>query len=166
MKIFRRTQTRLRGPAGDSPASVFGRRSAAHRRGWRSASRRGAAIIEFALIAPLFFLLVIGIIEFGRALMVQQVLTNASREGSRRAIVEGATVSDVQNVVTTYLSNASISSSTVTVSPNPLTNVGFGDPVTVTVTVPFSNVSWMSNPWFLGGRTLKAVSVMRGERLQ
>jgi hypothetical protein len=57
--------------------------------------RRGAAVVEFAVIAPLFFMMVFGIIEFGRALMVQQILTNASREGARRAIVEGATESEI-----------------------------------------------------------------------
>ena len=46
-----------------------------------SQSRRGVATVEFAIVAPLFFLLVLGCIEFGRALMVQQMLTNASRVG-------------------------------------------------------------------------------------
>jgi Flp pilus assembly protein TadG len=34
-------------------------------------NRQGAAVVEFALVAPLFFLLVFGIIEFGRLIMVQ-----------------------------------------------------------------------------------------------
>ena len=45
--------------------------------------RLGAAATEFAIVAPVFFLMIIGFIEFGRALMVQQVLINASREGQR-----------------------------------------------------------------------------------
>ncbi len=45
--------------------------------------RLGAAAVEFAIVAPLFFMLVFGCIEFGRALMVQQILTNASRVGAR-----------------------------------------------------------------------------------
>ena len=39
-------------------------------------SRRGVAAVEFALVAPVFFLVVLGIIEFGRMAMVQQVLAN------------------------------------------------------------------------------------------
>ena len=35
----------------------------------------------------MFFLMVFGMIEFGRAIMVQQVLTNASREGARVAVL-------------------------------------------------------------------------------
>ena len=46
----------------------------ARRRGLRRRDRRGSSVVEFALVAPVFFLLMIGIIEVGRALMVQQVL--------------------------------------------------------------------------------------------
>ena len=57
----------------------------------RSRLRRGVAMAEFAIILPIFMLAVIGIIEFGRAVMVQQILVNAAREGARRAIIPGAT---------------------------------------------------------------------------
>ena len=53
--------------------------------------RRGAAAVEFAVVAPIFLLLVFGMIEYGRMVMVQQVLTNASREGARCAVLDGAT---------------------------------------------------------------------------
>ncbi|HVA87282.1 MAG TPA: TadE/TadG family type IV pilus assembly protein [Candidatus Saccharimonadales bacterium] len=45
---------------------------------------------EFALVAPLFFLLVFGLIEFGRAMYYVQILNNAAREGARYAIVHGS----------------------------------------------------------------------------
>ena len=48
-------------------------------------TRRAAAIVEFALIAPLFLLLFLGIVEMGRLLMVQGMLVNAAREGARQA---------------------------------------------------------------------------------
>ncbi len=48
-------------------------------------NRRGTAAVEFALVAPVFFLLVFGMIEYGRMVMVQQVITNASREGRASA---------------------------------------------------------------------------------
>lgn len=150
--------TQRRGGARGAPCK---QRGAAH----ATNSRRGTAVVEFAVIAPLFFLLLFGIIEFGRALTVQQILTNASREGSRRAIVEDATVTEVQQVVDDYLSGASISGTTVNVSPSSLDSVGLGDPVRVTLSVPFSSVSWVPG-WFLGDRTLTASTTMRGERLQ
>ena len=124
--------------------------------------RRGAAVAEFAIVAPVFFLMVVGFIEFGRALMVQQVLVNASRVGARQAITTGATSAQVQSAVQTYTSNLSVNGVTVTVSPNPSTAAA-GTAITVDTTVPFSSVSWMNSAWFLGGKTLRASSQMRKE---
>lgn len=50
---------------------------------------RGQALVEFALVAPFFFLLLFSIIEFGRAVYYIQILNNAAREGARYAIVHG-----------------------------------------------------------------------------
>ena len=52
-------------------------------------SSRGQGLVEFAMIAPLFFLLLLGIVEFGRAIYYVQILNNAAREGARYAIVHG-----------------------------------------------------------------------------
>lgn len=50
-------------------------------------SERGTAIVEFALIAPLLFLLVFGIVEFGRALNYYNDLTQLAGQGARAAVV-------------------------------------------------------------------------------
>jgi Flp pilus assembly protein TadG len=50
-------------------------------------SERGTALVEFALIAPLLFFLVFGIIEFGRALNYYNDLTQLAGQGARAAIV-------------------------------------------------------------------------------
>ncbi|HEV2968401.1 MAG TPA: TadE/TadG family type IV pilus assembly protein [Pirellulales bacterium] len=124
--------------------------------------RRGAAAVEFALVAPVFFILLFGLIEYGRAVMVQQILTNAAREGGRVAILTTATSTSVKSAVTTYLTNAGISGATPTVSPDPATATS-GQTITVQVTVPFTSVSWLPTPQWLGSKTLKAVSAMRTE---
>ena len=129
-------------------------------------NRRGAAAVEFALVAPVFFLLVFGLIEYGRMVMVQQMLTNASREGARHAVLDGATSTEVTTIVNDYLSSGSVTGATVTVTPNPPTNAEFGDPVTVAVSVPFSQVSWLPSPMYLGGKTLAASTIMRRESVQ
>jgi len=49
--------------------------------------QNGASAVEFALIMPLLFLLLFGIIEFGLLLFNQHIITNASREGARYGIV-------------------------------------------------------------------------------
>jgi Flp pilus assembly protein TadG len=128
----------------------------------RKQGRRGAAATEFALVAPIFFLMVIGFIEFGRAMMVQEVLINASRVGARMASTTGSTTTAVQSAVTSYASSVAVPNVSVTVSPDPATATA-GTAITVTATVPFNKVSWMHAPWFLGGTTLHANSQMRKE---
>lgn len=51
---------------------------------------RGQSLAEFALVAPLFFMLLFGIIEAGRFIFYYEVLNNATREGARYAIVNGS----------------------------------------------------------------------------
>jgi Flp pilus assembly protein TadG len=130
------------------------------RRGSRG--RFGVAAVEFAIVAPLFLLMIIGIIELGRGLMVKQVLINASRVGARQAVTLGATSSSVQSAVADYTASVAVPSVTVTVSPDPGAAVA-GAPITVTTSVAFSSVSWLPSPWFLGGTTLSASSRMRKE---
>jgi Flp pilus assembly protein TadG len=109
-----------------------------------------------------FFLMVIGFLEFGRALMVQQVLINASRVGARQAITTSATSAEVQSAVEAYTEGVAVPGVDVTISPDP-SSAAPGTAITVTTTVPFSEVSWMTSPWFLGGKTLTASSQMRKE---
>ena len=49
--------------------------------------QRGASAVEFAIILPLLLAFVFGIIEFGILLYNKAVITNASREGARTAIL-------------------------------------------------------------------------------
>lgn len=140
-------------------ASIASRRPSSSR---RSRRRRGVAAVEFAIVAPLFFLLVIGIVEIGRAMMVQQVMINASRVGARRAITMSSTEQAVTDAVNEYLSGMGVSGVDVQVTPNPATAAA-GQAITVDVEVAFQEVSWLPAPWFMGGKNLAASSVMRKE---
>jgi Flp pilus assembly protein TadG len=53
----------------------------------RTRRRRGQALVEFALIIPLFLLVLVAIFDLGRAVFAYNTLTNAAREGARTAIV-------------------------------------------------------------------------------
>ena len=134
--------------------------------------QRGAAAVEFAVVAPVFVLLIFGMIEYGRMVMVQQMLTNASREGARRAVLEGATETDVRQVVSDYLTPANIpvTTSDITIligdpaASAPLTSAQFGDPIHIKVGINFGQVSWLPSPMYLSSSTrMEAVSVMRKE---
>jgi Flp pilus assembly protein TadG len=48
--------------------------------------RRGAAAVEAALVLPVVITFLFGILEYGRYVMMLQILTNAAREGARYAV--------------------------------------------------------------------------------
>jgi Flp pilus assembly protein TadG len=127
--------------------------------------------VEFAVVAPVFFLMILGMIEIGRAIMVQQIITNASREGARLAVLPGSTVADVNTRVQEILTASTITGATVQILDeqgavtNPET-AQYGDVINVTITVPFSDVSWLPTSKYLSGKTLSASTVMRTERVQ
>lgn len=52
--------------------------------------RRGQALVEFALVIPIFLILLLGIIEAGRFIFHYQMINNATRDGARYAIVHGS----------------------------------------------------------------------------
>lgn len=132
----------------------------------RGIDRDGTAAVEFALVLPFVMVVFLGIIEFGRVMMVQQVITNAAREACRSAVLPGGSISSSRDLVTTYLSgvNITLSSPTtqITVSPDPTTATQ-GTAITVSISVPYNSVSWLPNPIFMGGKTLSATVVMRLE---
>ncbi|HVC96514.1 MAG TPA: TadE family protein [Pirellulales bacterium] len=74
-------------------------------RHWRK--RRGATLVETALVLPMFFLFLLGIFEYGQYEMVRQVVENAARAGARYAVVNSAdaSTSQVQQVVSQQLNN-------------------------------------------------------------
>lgn len=57
----------------------------------RSTSGRGQALVETALVLPLFLMILFGIIILGMGVFYQQQLTNAAREGARYAAIHSAT---------------------------------------------------------------------------
>jgi Flp pilus assembly protein TadG len=58
-------------------------------------SRRGQSLVEFALILPVFILVLLGIFDLGRAVYAYNTINNAAREAARLAIVD-QTVADIQ----------------------------------------------------------------------
>lgn len=129
-------------------------------------NRPGTAAVEFAIVLPFVMVVFLGIIEFGRVMMVQQVITNAAREACRSAVLPGGSISSSRDLVTTYLGNVNITLSSpttqVTVSPDPTTATQ-GTAITVSITVPYSSVSWLPTPIFMAGKQLNATVVMRLE---
>jgi Flp pilus assembly protein TadG len=51
-------------------------------------------MVEFALIAPIFLLILLAIVEGGRFVFFYEMLNSATREGARYAIVHGSNAAD------------------------------------------------------------------------
>jgi Flp pilus assembly protein TadG len=108
--------------------------------------RRGAATVEFASVAPLFFLLLAGIIEFGQAFRIKHALSNASRRGARAAIVDAATNQGVESALRGQCVNTlGVDAADVTIrievngsDATPLSAADVGDEIGVTVSVPYA----------------------------
>jgi Flp pilus assembly protein TadG len=77
-------------------------------------TERGAAAVEFALVVPLLFLLVFGMIDFGWAINRYTVLNNATREGVRMASL-GAASTEITTTVKSALNGTGIDATNVTV---------------------------------------------------
>ena len=131
----------------------------------RQVIRVGAAVVEFAIVGPLMVMLTMGMMEVGRAVMVKQVMINASREGARLAILPSTNAADVISQVSSQLAASSINGTTVTINPPSLANAAAGTAVTVSISVNASQVSWVPNPAFTLNRTISASTTMRRESL-
>ena len=118
--------------------------------------RAGAHLVEFALVLPVFFLFVFGLIEFGRGLMVSSLIANSARSGCRAGILPGKQNSDVNTAVDGQLQAQGISGYTTTIQVNGNAAVDVSaaqtaDIITVQVSVPVATASWLPNLSFLSG---------------
>ena len=138
-------------------------------------NRRGAVLVEAAFILPIMFMVTLGIIEFGRAMMVAQMVTTAAREGARVGIMTGKSNTDVQAAVDSMMQGGvNVTSdkytTTITVTPasgnpdpgNQVINANTGDIVTVVVQIPFENVSYIRPDWLKASK-LTGKCAMRHE---
>jgi hypothetical protein len=127
-------------------------------------SRRGAAVVELAIVLPLFVLLAIGAIDVGRGIMVRHKLVEAARSGCRLyAIKDEVPSSEVAAAIDKVMSDANLTGYSYVLDPSNSSGIQQLSPVTTTVSIPFDDVSWLPTSWFLGGKTLSGTCVMPGD---
>ena|SRR6476646_548296 len=89
---------------------------------------KGQSLAEFALVIPLFLVMLFGIIDIGRVIWANDALANAAREGARYASVTGSsliTPTSTKNDIKAYTRNYAIAAGTnvnVTVCYSAVTN--------------------------------------------
>jgi len=137
--------------------------------------RKGQALAEFALILPVVFLLIAGIIEFGRGWNIKQAVTDAAREGARwTVIVDASTTTNITDRVKQRLTLANIQTTdpptTISITPTGSFKcpggVGSGAEMTVLVTTRY-RLGWVGAllSWVGGSNTITIASqaTMRNE---
>lgn len=137
--------------------------------------RRGVATVETALVLPVFLTVSLGIIEYGRAMMAANLITNAAREGARIGGIEGSTNSDVTTAVKDLLNKTlGVKTSDVTVNitvtpaagnPDPqnqCANAKIRDVINVETKISYSKVALIPAK-YLQNVTLTGKSYMRHE---
>ncbi len=62
--------------------------------------RRGAAAVEFALIAPVLLLLLFGVYDLGFTLYINSMLQGSIQQAGRNSTIEGATTATMDQIVT------------------------------------------------------------------
>jgi Flp pilus assembly protein TadG len=155
----------------------------AHRNEFHPHRRRGAALVEFAILAPVLLSLVIGLLEIGQALKAANIMASAVREGGRLAamdwngfVPEGWTpnekvISDVRN----FLNAAGLPGDSATIE---ITSAEGGDAgeefvltdpsntyrlFTISIAIPYEEVSTFPST-FMQGQTLTSALTFRAVR--
>jgi Flp pilus assembly protein TadG len=134
----------------------------------RVGSQRGAAAVEFAIVVPLLFLLIFGIIDFGFGFHAWDASENAAREGARVAAVDPNTADILARVrnSSNFLNQSKLSVA-ITCSTNngssfgacaPATSWLEGDIIRVTVTYAYAYITPL--PHMIGlGSTLNETAI-------
>jgi len=130
---------------------------------------RGQALVEFAIIIPILLAVLLGIVEFARAWQIQQVVTNAAREGARVRVIGTSENDSVHNAIDTYMSSANMDMGYATWTYTLDANVQSGNPDTVTVSYDYHYSLFAPVMALLGGGStpgavnLSSTSIMRHE---
>ncbi|APX03138.1 TadE/TadG family type IV pilus assembly protein [Arthrobacter sp. QXT-31] len=113
-------------------------------------SERGAVAVEFAILAPVLIMILLGIMEFGRAYNVQTTLTNSARESVRAMAINNSQAS-----AKTAAKNAAAQLSPALADSNisfSAANCTVGSQVTVTISYNLSTMTGIAGPFAMTGR--------------
>ena len=150
----------------------------------RPEPRRGAAVVEMAIVLPVFLTFLFGLYEFGHAYMVINALKAAANNAARLGVVQGMTTAQVEarvreklsgafntDNVTVYVKNATIFDSPevdpTQINYDQLPDIALSEAeprqlFIVRVEVPYDDVAVVI-PGYINGLILSGQSVMRHE---
>ncbi len=122
----------------------------------------GQSMVEFALLLPVFLMLVMGVIDIARAYSALQVVTNSAREGARLGIIPGTAPAAVTTQVNNFLA-AGGQVGCATAGVNLGTGGAAGSNTQVTVSCNFVTLTGTLIPGWTGTIVLAQTATMRHE---
>ena len=152
--------------------------------------RRGAAVVEMAVITPVLLMFIFGMIEFGRFIMIGQLSVNATREGDRYAVQADTTPTQVKELTKKYLAGAGVPDSAISMlaldrqvgntdplytpqnagwvaisdDANALKAVPAGTPIRLRMQIDYDKVTWLPRGLFIAQTSkISSATVMRKE---
>jgi len=133
-----------------------------------SGSRRAAATIELALVAPFIFFIIFGSVEFARLMMVKQSLTNAAREGCRHASLATSQDHKSSEEVVRGLLHGMIAGYEdseivrIMITPEFHTSPASGTEILTVIEVDCEDISWLPATMFAGAK-VRGVALLNRE---
>lgn len=127
---------------------------------FRPGRRRGAALVEFAMISVIFLMMLLGMLQFGIYLSATNTLWNGAREGARLAAVQASTVptatanTQIADQVAKTIAPLERSKMTVTITPSNAASRTYGTPVTVRVSYDMRSKLFVPVPSYWFGKPL------------
>ena len=129
------------------------------KRSRRKSRREGAAMVEFAIVAPLLFLLFFASMEFCRVAMIRHTADNAVYEGCRVGIIPGATAGEVQAETQRIMSSLGVTSARIKVNPSKIERET--EEISVQVEIPLDENSFVPNQFVAGRKIIRELTLRR-----
>lgn len=138
-------------------------------------ARRGIAAVEFALVCPIFLVMILGMTEMVSVLFAKNVVTTAARRGCRTATNPLSSGFSITSAITDYLQNLQDNAgatldgaATITLLVNDaevstsdfFSTVQTNDKISVTVSLPYSSISLIPSNLFMSNDTVITETVV------
>ncbi|MCR9199644.1 MAG: pilus assembly protein [Planctomycetaceae bacterium] len=129
----------------------------------RHTERRGATMVEFIFVVPIFFTVLFAGIEFATIGTIRSTSHNAAYEGARLLVIPGANAQNGIDEARRIMAVVGVDTLTVTTTPAVIRDDT--TQITVDIEIPYAQNA-VFTPWFVGNRILRSTCTLKTERYE
>ena len=126
-----------------------------------ASKRRGATVVEFVVVAPIFFMLLMAAMEFAVLGTIRSTANNAAYEAARKLVIPGAIAQEGIDEAEFVMGIVGVSTVDVKVTPTDILDTT--QEVTVNVSIPYADNA-IFTPFFLSDVVIESEITMQTER--